>query len=908
MQSIFGKRVWRNLKEHSIRYLTLSFLIVLGIYLIVSIVGSAETVITGVRQRAEQNHVEDGEFSVFLPLTENQIHMMNEFGVELEKHFYLDFTQKDGSTLRLTSTREAIDLIDLDEGRIALSEDEVVLERRYCQEHNLSVGDKIILGKIELLIVGIGVVPDYDAMLKKLSDSSVDSKMFGLAFVSKKQYETMRKTGIGSQSEEYLYAYRRYSEVTDQEIKEKLQGMKISDQEVEDIYFQAYWKQRTKQNNDLLEGIQSLVNTSDKLASSLNYLSEENSELQKGSATIFSSYLKEVQDELHSLGMEVELNENNYPQILKSLTEKATNKTMKQQLISSLQAMNSLNQYRNGIISYTEAVTQIAQGSGKLSEGMKEFNHSANALVNTYFDSKLSNLTMFLKAEDNPRIGASVDDLSINKLTGLVAGVIVMILLTYVISVFVIHEIEQESTVIGALYSLGVKKRDLIIHYLMMPVIVTALASIAGLALGFSPWGVKHQLKDTYDYYSIPMLQLFHPAYLIIYALVMPVVVTIAVNLIVIQKRLSLPALKLIHKEQKNSRLNNVNLNKFGYIGSFRIRQMLKELRTGITVIAAMFLSLLIMMIGIDCYVMCKHISVENKKDTRFEYMYTYKYPDKKVPIGGEAAYVKNLKKEIYSNNIDISLLGIDKHNPYFDVDIKNGKNKVVLSSAMANKFHLSVGDSLILTDPEEDMDYAFQITGITQYSVGMYAFMNINSMRELFGEEDTYNVVFAEKALDINAGKLYAVTSRKDISDSSDVFVNLMMPLVRTMLGVSFIIFTVVLYLMMRVMIERSSYSISLVKIFGYKKNEIRKLYLDGNFYIIALGAAFSIPISKYVIDKIYPLFVSNVACNMNLSFSWQLYLGIYLTIILLYFIINQLLVGKIEKLQPATVLKNRE
>lgn len=54
------------------------------------------------------------------------------------------------------------------------------------------------------------------------------------------------------------------------------------------------------------------------------------------------------------------------------------------------------------------------------------------------------------------------------------------------------------------------------------------------------------------------------------------------------------------------------------------------------------------MMIGLDCYVMCDHISKENKKDTKFEYMYTYKYPDKKVPKGGDACFVKGLHKEVW--------------------------------------------------------------------------------------------------------------------------------------------------------------------------------------------------------------------------------------------------------------------
>lgn len=48
-----------------------------------------------------------------------------------------------------------------------------------------------------------------------------------------------------------------------------------------------------------------------------------------------------------------------------------------------------------------------------------------------------------------------------NKYAGLGVGVILMALLTYVISVFVIHQIQRESSVIGALYALGAKKKIL---------------------------------------------------------------------------------------------------------------------------------------------------------------------------------------------------------------------------------------------------------------------------------------------------------------------------------------------------------------------------------------------------------------------------------------------------------------
>ena len=106
------------------------------------------------------------------------------------------------------------------------------------------------------------------------------------------------------------------------------------------------------------------------------------------------------------------------------------------------------------------------------------------------FTIDLDNLTMFVKKGDNVRIaGAAGDVVMMNKYAGLGVGVILMALLTYVISVFVIHQIQRESSVIGALYALGAKKKNLIRHYITLPTIVAFVGGIIGAVIGFSPVG-----------------------------------------------------------------------------------------------------------------------------------------------------------------------------------------------------------------------------------------------------------------------------------------------------------------------------------------------------------------------------------------------------------------------------------
>lgn len=909
MEKVFRKRAIRDLKENKFRYLALAFLIILSMYLVISMIGAADTIIDGTAKVSEECKIEDGQFQVFVPLTSKQKKDLEADKITIEEAFYLNFEQKDGSTLRVFKNRKKIDKIHLDEGKLPKNDREVVLEKRYATVHHLKTGSKITIDQKTYKVVGIGSVPDYEACYEKLSDSTVDSKQFGLAFVTDRAYQKLKNGKHSIQSEEYIYAYRLNGAMSDKQLKNKLKKITFNPDQINDPYFKDYWEEVAGKKDDIKQGITKLTNASNQMADGLGKLSKNNATIQKGANQIFESMLKTAQSQLSAFGV-TSLTEDNYASVIKGLMQKTNDGLTRLSLESAKEQLDALKAYRDGIKAYTNGVKKASDGSNKLKEGTDQLEDATEELMKA-FDLETSNLTQFLKAKDNPRIGAAGDDQLINKVAGYACGVIIMILFTYVISVFVIHGIEKESSMIGTLYALGVSKKQLLKYYLMLPVFVTFVAGLVGTIIGYTPLGIPSQMQDCYDYYSLPKLNPELLPYMLVYGIIMPPVIAIIVNYIVIRKKLSRPALSMIRNEQKKNHISKVKLTNMSFLAKFRIRQTLRELRSQIAVIFGMFIALLIMMIGLDCYELCEHISTENKADTKFEYMYTYKYPDKKVPKGGDACFVKSLKKEVWGYDLEISLIGMENDNPYFsqDKDLPKAKNKIVISSAMAQKYQLKKGDSIILSDEEEGMDYAFHIADITQYSSGLYAFMDIDSMRDLMNvSDDYYNMVVSKKKLPIESGKLYAITSKKAIEQSSDVFINMTLPMMGLVIGISVIIFAIVMYLMMKVMIDRSAQNIALMKVFGYRKKEIKKLYLDGNFYTIAIGALICVPLSKVCIDAMYPAMVSNIACGMNLTFSWQLYVIVYVGIILTYLVINQLLVRKIYKVELSDALKNRE
>lgn len=836
MQKVLRKRIWRDFKSNLPRYLALSLLIILAMYLVVSLVGAAETIIRGSENADSRQCVEDGDFSLFVPMKDEEMEDLEADGVTIEPQFYMDYEIDEDHTIRIFANRDEVNRIDLVKGTLAEKGNELVVERQFAEKNDISAGDVITFGGREFTVTGIGTTPDYDNVLKSLGDTGCDCLHFGTGFVAADVYDTLRAEEKSIKSEEYYYAYRLNGAMTDDELKDRLEELEFTSGDVEDPFFQEYWDRTMGKKDDLTDGIQ--------------------------------------------------------------------------ELLDGAKELKELKAFEDGIIEYTDGTKEAEDGSNELLDGIQELKDETDDMIDDIFSEDAQNLMTFVKAGDNARIQAASGDQELYRSVGTIAGAILLILISYVLSVFVVHSIDQESAVIGALYALGVKRKNLMAHYVTLPTVITFVSGLIGTLLGYSSLGVPIQMQDCYNYYSLPDLDVIYMPYLFIYGIVVPPVISIIVNSLVIRKRLSKPVLTMIRNEQKVGNGKDIRLGNMSFMNLFKIRQMLRESRTGFTVVFGMFVSLLLAMMSLEIYTYCANVNRDYVNDTKYEYMYTYKYPTEEVPEGGYEAYAKTLKKKIYGYNFDITVMGLTENNPFFDVNLSDSSSKVAISSSIAYKYGLDVGDTLTLKDDEADKIYAFEIASVAQYAPSFMVFMPYDKALELFDEpEDYFNVVFSDHALDVETGRLYATTTKTDVKKAAGIFSDIMQGMILTIGGVSVLIFIVVMYLMMKVMIDRSSFNIALIKIFGYRNKEVKKMYLDGNFYIITIGALISIPLTKWIMDVAYePAFVPNIACGIDKSFPFWMYLAIFAGILILYFIINHLLIRRIRKMVPAEVLKNRE
>lgn len=910
MQRVLRKRVIRDLKTNFFRYLALGLMIAMGIFLVVTIVGSGETLTRGTEDMAEETNLEDGEFEVFVPLSDKDKDEIKALGVELEDHFFYDLQldNMDKCTLRIFKVRNKIDKIHYIDGKEPADKKEVVLEKRFSEEHDLKVGDSIEMAGVTYKISGIGVVSDYDGPQKEISDTSCNSKMFGLVFLTEEAYADFKASGKAQKSEDYLYAYKLDEGTTDKDLKDYLKDLKIDSSEVDDELFQEYWERTGGIEEDLRDAVKELRDATNDVRDGVKELSDNNDDINEATGEIFDAYLEQTSSSLQSSGYDIELTEENYKRELDKIIEDSDSAFMRYALEDAEKQLSDLQEYKDGLHDYTDGVDELFDGLDDMSDGVGDLDDAVDDALEE-FDFELSNLTMFLKQEDNPRIFATKNDKLVDIEVGIIAGVIIFILLAYVISVFVVHSIESESSIIGTLYSMGVTKNDLLTHYITLPVVVTFLAGLIGALVAATGIMAPMIAESSYSYFSIAEFTFHVPMYLWIYSVAVPPIIAVIVNVLVIRSKLNRTALSLIRNEVKQKGMKKINLKGMDFVSAFRIRQMLREMRSTLAVVFGMFLSVLIFMIGVNCYILCTNIAKDYENDTKYEYMYTLKYPEEVPPEDAEPAYAYTCKKNTKGYNFDVMILGIDDNNPYFDVDPGDSKVDVVVSNAFAEKFDLKEGEEFVVTDEDKELKYAFKVKEITQYSTGFFIFMDIDVMRDMMGESsDYYNVLFSDKKLDIDPGRLYSTTSKEDIVKGASVFTSLMMPMIYVLSIASAAILLVVMYLMMKVMIDRSAYNISLIKVFGYKRKEVRKLYLDGNFYTIALGAMVCLPLSKVLMNKMFPYMIPNVSCGMNIGAPFIFYVVTYIVIIALYFVINTMLVRRLNKFTPAEVLKNRE
>lgn len=848
---ILNRKIKRDFFQNIIRNGSMSLIIALAMALVVSLCSASDSIYASVSNEWEQCNVEDGFFETYTPLSERNFKDLSQLDVRIEKMFYTDIKANSSSVLRIFAVRQSIDLPFAESGSIPYSGREIFLEKNYASLHGFSVGDEIEVAGENFTICGIGCFPDYCYVKQSTSDVAANDE-FSVAMVT----ETERIRLSKGEKTIYNYAFK-LGDCTVRELKKKLSDLKFDRLQVTDTYLKG------------------MIASSSDLKTEFN---ESTAQLKGGAAA--------VADGIDTLGKN----------------------------------LNSAGIDANTKMLYEGALT--------LRSGIEKFQKRFGRYIDSNTEIDLPNLSGFGETKYNIRITDAVDDSKIGKQSALVAGVFLLILLVYMLSVFASGTIEKERPVIGTLYALGYTKDEILSHYIKTPLAVSAIGAAAGTVCGFL---LTDAMASSYcTMYSFPKIKHVYPLYLVSYSLGMPIIFSYFVNRLVLSKKLNLSPLKMMREAPKGGANFNLKLDGVPFERKYKIRQFLRELSGNITLFFGIIVSLMLIMFSIACYGSISEYINNITNDVNADYMYILRNPVTDLPKNPCVGYTRGFYADfpMTGGEMEVTLLGIDLDNPYFDFAsaLTDDADKIYMSDAARIKFGYKVGDRVILHDNSEDRLYAFEIAGEVKYGSGLYFFMNIDAMRNAFGQDyfDAqrlkkgerrpkseyyyYNTVFSSKPLTFGHNMLISEIVKADMKKGAEKFMALMSDMILMLICVSVIIFAAVMYLLMKLEIDRSSFSVSLLKALGYSEKTVNSLYLSPSLFVTAAAMAIGIPICRFIVNFAYPYCVSNANCGFEAVIPPGGYVLVVAIIAAAYTATRYALTKHLKKINVTEILKNRE
>ena len=115
-------------------------------------------------------------------------------------------------------------------------------------------------------------------------------------------------------------------------------------------------------------------------------------------------------------------------------------------------------------------------------------------------------------------------------------------------------------------------------------------------------------------------------------------------------------------------------------------------------------------------------------------------------------------------------------------------------------------------------------------------------------------------------------------------------------------------IYLLTKLILEKNTNSISMVKILGYENGEIARLYLLATTWVVIFSLIAGMWISKVVIDGIYRAMMSDYSGWLTLYIAPEIYGEMFAMSMAAYLAVALLQFRRIQKIPMDEALKNVE
>ena len=575
---------------------------------------------------------------------------------------------------------------------------------------------------------------------------------------------------------------------------------------------------------------------------------------------------------------------------------------------------------------------------------------------------KIVTLEAFVPQYQNQAINFTGDDMGSDKAMIIMLLYIVIVIMAFVFGITISNTIRKEAGVIGTLRASGYTRRELVMHYMTLPVLITLVGALIGNILGYTVFkGVCAGMY--YGSYSLPTYVTIWNAEAFLLTTVVPVIIMLVVNYGILRHKLKLSPLKFLRRDLSGRKQKRaIRLSpKIKIFSRFRLRVIFQNMSNYIVLFIGILFANLLLMFGLLLPSVLSHYQLEIQDNMLAKYQYMLQVPVSAVSGNKFESLVSLLefymdsetknedaeKFSAYSLNTlpgkykseEVLLYGIEPDSKYVKInfddtqdkiesgnteekknegktdkpadEIKKGNTGVYISKAYADKFLLHEGDTITLKEKYEKDEYSFKIAGIYDYTAALCVFMPRSDLNDLFDlGDDYYSGYFSDTEItDIKnqyIGSVVNLDALTKISRQLDVSMGSMMGLVN---GFAIMIYMVLIYLLSKIIIEKNAQSISMVKILGYTNGEISRLYILSTSVVVVLCLLLSLPIETAVMNVLFrEMMLASISGWITLWIDPMIYVQMFGAGIVTYGLVALLEFRRVKKVPMDEALKNVE
>ena len=525
---------------------------------------------------------------------------------------------------------------------------------------------------------------------------------------------------------------------------------------------------------------------------------------------------------------------------------------------------------------------------------------SANAILVNYIPQYI-----------NQAIHFTGDDIGSDRSMMIVLLYVLIVIMAFVFAVTTNNTIVKEANVIGTLRASGYTRGELLRHYILLPIIVTIFGALVGNILGYTVF--KDIFVATYyGSYSLPTYHTLWNADAFLLTTVVPVIIMLVINIVIIGCRLKLSPLKFLRRDLSGKQKKKaMRLPAFRFFNRFRLRIIIQNMPNYITLFIGILFANVLLLFGIMLGPMLTHYQNEITDKLIAKHQYVLKALVDVDDNAAEKYCVKTLATiEGRLKSEDVLVYGVKDNSIYADINTASLKdNEVYITNGYADKFRIKKGDKITLKEKYDDNEYEFTVKDMYDYPSSFAIFMSDAAFKNVFDKsEDYYSGYFSDNILDINEKYVATQITLDDLTKVSRQLDRSMGETFNLVKIFAVVLFAVLMFLLTKLIVEKNTTSISMVKILGYSNREISRLYVTSTTIVVAFSVALSIGLSVVIMNYLFRVFMDEMSGWISCYYAPHIFPVMFILNITVYAVISFFMMAKIKKIPMDEALKTVE